>query len=98
LSDTLCVWCGEQIDFLWYSDKDGNLWHVSCLADSRVPLLDALRQIAAAGDKTFLGRCCVERRCVPSEGGAACELQEKANHAFAESAGVAKAALEDKKK
>lgn len=53
----------------------------------------ALREIESMGGKTLLGRCCVEKRCTPSDSGASCELQEKTNTAFNEAAGVATMAL-----
>lgn len=57
------------------------------------PLLEALKEIKDSGSKTLLGRCCVDKRCIPSESGASCELQEKANSAFSQSASEAGEAL-----
>jgi len=56
-------------------------------------LIEALKEIEEAKSKTLLGRCCVENKCIPSEDGASCTLQEKANAAFADSASVARGAL-----
>lgn len=57
-------------------------------------LVEALKEILESRGNTLLGRCCVENRCVRSDSGASCELQEKVNSAFSQMAGIAGEALQ----